>query len=52
MTEKPAPLPPPRPRDKDDKAARQAAALRANLAKRKAWKRAREASAQAPKEQG
>ncbi len=52
MTDKPAPPRPPRSGAKDEKAARQAAALRANLAKRKAWKRAREAAAQAPKEQG
>lgn len=56
MTEKPAPPRPPRteikPGAKDEKAARQAAALRVNLARRKAQKRAREAAPQAPKEQG
>ncbi len=52
MTDKPAPPRPPRSGAKDDKAARQAAALRANLAKRKAQRRARDAAPDAPKEQG
>jgi hypothetical protein len=51
MTDRPAPPRSPRPAAKDDKAARQAAALRANLARRKAQKRAR-APAAAPQEQG
>jgi len=51
MTDRPAPPAPKKPADRDDKSARRAAALRANLARRKAQKRAR-AEAPGPQEQG
>ena len=51
MTDRPAPPAPKKPVAPSDKAARQAAALRANLARRKAQKRAR-ADAPGSQEQG